>query len=78
MSAQPGPYFPIVQVDEMAFAMSLFVSAASLKTPSASTGNYPLPSREFWSVFCLLTESMRAMMPRHKAAHGESSLEHAS
>jgi len=33
MPEPTGPFFPIFQVDEIAFAMSLFVSAASLKIP---------------------------------------------
>jgi hypothetical protein len=76
MSKPSGPFFPIVQVDEIAFAMSLFVNAASLKIPKPLIQASSLPTTECGQVFRMLT----GMMPPTSSsdlAEGESSLEYA-
>jgi hypothetical protein len=76
MSEPSGPFFPIFQVDEIAFAMSLFVNAASLNIPKLLIRESSSPTSDCGRVFRSLTETM----PRTAITDvigGQSGLEYA-
>jgi hypothetical protein len=73
MSTHPAPFFPILQVEEIAFAMSLFVAAASLKIP-LSTGPSRLPTCECGTVFHVLSQRIQNTANLPLKTTGESSL----
>jgi len=77
MSEDLDPFFQIAEVDEIAFAMSLFVSAASFTIPSSPTKKTLLSGGECWRVFRLYTADMHRAATRQERPKGESSLEHA-
>jgi hypothetical protein len=77
MSAQSGPFFPILQVDEIAFAMTLFVGAASLKIPVHSAGPAQLPTCECGTLFEIISTQIQRAANLPQTIKGESSLEYA-
>jgi hypothetical protein len=77
MSTQFGPFFPILQVDEIAFAMTLFVSTASLKIPVLSAAPDQFPACECGTVFDVIARRIRRSVDLAGTIKGESSLEYA-
>ena len=75
MQTQSDPFFPIAQIDEVAFAMSLFVAAASLKIPTPSVRSTPLPTCECGTVFRVLSDRIQSAANLPLKTPGESSLE---
>ena len=75
MSIQSGLFFPIDQVDEVAFAMSLFVGAASRKIPAFSAEPTQLPTCECGTVFRVLSERIQSATDLPVKTPGEATLE---
>jgi len=72
-----APFFPIHQVDEIAFAMTLFVSAAAGKMPASRAEPWDPPTCECGAVYRLVAERTQTSDRSPEIAAGESTLEFA-